>query len=106
MLAGKANCPYRFLMNYRHAYHAGNFADVVKHAVLARILAYLNQKDAAWRVIDTHAGIGIYDLAADEALKTGEWQGGIGRIRGARLSPALSDFLAPWTEAINAANGG
>jgi 23S rRNA (adenine2030-N6)-methyltransferase len=93
-------------MNYRHAYHAGNFADVVKHAILARILAYLNQKEAAWRVIDTHAGIGVYDLAADEALKTGEWQGGVGRVRTARLSSALRDFLQPWTDAIDLVNGG
>ena len=49
-------------MNYRHAYHAGNFADVVKHAVLARLVDYLKQKDKAFRVVDTHAGIGLYDL--------------------------------------------
>ena len=54
-------------MNYRHAFHAGNFADVLKHAVLARILDYLGRKDAGYRVIDSHAGIGLYDLAADEA---------------------------------------
>src|SRR5690606_29777725 len=47
-------------MNYRHAFHAGNFADVVKHVILTRILAYLMKKDAAFRVIDTHAGIGLY----------------------------------------------
>jgi 23S rRNA (adenine2030-N6)-methyltransferase len=93
-------------MNYRHAFHAGNFADVLKHAVLARILAYLGKKDAGYHVIDTHAGIGLYDLASDEALRTGEWQGGIGRIRDARLSPALADYLAPWLTAIRAVNGG
>ncbi|MER9051152.1 23S rRNA (adenine(2030)-N(6))-methyltransferase RlmJ, partial [Mesorhizobium sp. M0923] len=65
-------------MNYRHAYHAGNFADVVKHAVLSRLIEYLKQKDKAFRVIDTHAGIGRYDLSSTEAQKTGEWQGGIG----------------------------
>ncbi|MER8942003.1 23S rRNA (adenine(2030)-N(6))-methyltransferase RlmJ, partial [Mesorhizobium sp. M0915] len=63
-------------MNYRHAYHAGNFADVVKHAVLSRLIEYLKQKDKAFRVIDTHAGIGRYDLSSTEAQKTGEWQGG------------------------------
>src|SRR4026209_68473 len=52
-----------FTMNYRHAYHAGNFADVVKHAVLCRVLVYLREKPAAFRVIDTHAGAGRYDLA-------------------------------------------
>ncbi|MES0084186.1 23S rRNA (adenine(2030)-N(6))-methyltransferase RlmJ, partial [Mesorhizobium sp. M0026] len=66
-------------MNYRHAYHAGNFADVVKHAVLSRLIEYLKQKDKAFRVIDTHAGIGRYDLSSTEAQKTGEWQGGIRR---------------------------
>ena len=49
-------------MNYRHIYHAGNFADVVKHAVLALVIEQLKLKDAAFRVIDTHAGIGSYDL--------------------------------------------
>lgn len=93
-------------MNYRHAFHAGNFADVLKHALLARVLAYLGRKDAGYRVIDTHAGIGLYDLAADEALRTGEWRGGVGRIRAARLSPALADWLAPWQAALSAVNGG
>jgi 23S rRNA (adenine2030-N6)-methyltransferase len=93
-------------MNYRHAFHAGNFADVLKHAVLARILAHLAVKEAAFRVIDSHAGIGLYDLSSDEALRTGEWQGGIGRIRGARPSPALAAYLAPWLAAVRAANGG
>ncbi|MER8583175.1 23S rRNA (adenine(2030)-N(6))-methyltransferase RlmJ, partial [Mesorhizobium sp. M1423] len=65
-------------MNYRHAYHAGNFADVVKHAVLSRLIEYLKQKDKAFRVIDIHAGIGRYDLSSTEAQKTGEWQGGKG----------------------------
>ncbi|MBS1183135.1 MAG: rlmJ [Proteobacteria bacterium] len=93
-------------MNYRHAFHAGNFADVLKHALLARILAYLGRKDAGYRVIDSHAGIGLYDLSADEALRTGEWHGGVGRIRAARLSPALADWLAPWLAAVRAVNGG
>ena len=61
-------------MNYRHAYHAGNFADVVKHVVLARLVEYLKLKDKAFRVIDTHAGAGLYDLSSQEAQKTGEWR--------------------------------
>ena len=93
-------------MNYRHAFHAGNFADVLKHAVLARILDYLGRKDAGYRVIDSHAGSGLYDLAADEALRTGEWEGGVGRIRAARLSPTLGEWLAPWRTALRAVNGG
>lgn len=91
-------------MNYRHAYHAGNFADVVKHAVLSRLVEYLKQKDKAFRVIDTHAGIGRYDLASVEAGKTGEWQGGIGRLLEAALDPKASDLLQPYLEAVRAEN--
>ncbi|GLK70903.1 23S rRNA (adenine(2030)-N(6))-methyltransferase RlmJ [Ancylobacter dichloromethanicus] len=91
-------------MNYRHAFHAGNFADVVKHVVLTRILAYLGRKDAAYRVIDTHAGAGLYDLAGDEARRTGEWEGGIGAVLRARFTPAVRELLAPWLEAVRAVN--
>ena len=91
-------------MNYRHAYHAGNFADVVKHAVLARLVEYLKQKDKAFRVIDTHAGIGRYDLASVEAGKTGEWQGGIGRLAEATLEPQAAALLQPYLEAVRAQN--
>lgn len=93
-------------MNYRHAYHAGNFADVVKHAVLARILVYLTRKEAPFRVLDTHAGVGIYDLSSDEALRTGEWRGGIGRLLGAALAPDLATFLEPYLETVRAVNAG
>ena len=75
-------------MNYRHAYHAGNFADVVKHAVLCRVLVHLREKPAAFRVIDTHAGAGRYDLAGPEAGKTQEWRDGIDRLRRAELGGA------------------
>ena len=92
-------------MNYRHAYHAGNFADVLKHGVLARIVSYLKQKDKAFRVIDTHAGAGLYDLGSEEAQKTGEWQGGIGRLREADQSGAAA-LLADYLEAVRAVNGG
>ncbi|MEL6922133.1 MAG: 23S rRNA (adenine(2030)-N(6))-methyltransferase RlmJ [Pseudomonadota bacterium] len=67
-------------MNYRHAYHAGNFADVVKHVILTRVIAYLQRKDAACFVMDTHAGIGRYDLASVEAKKTLEADSGIQRF--------------------------
>ena len=77
-------------MNYRHAYHAGNFADVVKHAVLCRVLMHLREKPAAFRVIDTHAGAGRYDLAGPEAGKTLEWRDGIGRLLRRELAPAGS----------------
>jgi 23S rRNA (adenine2030-N6)-methyltransferase len=67
-------------MNYRHAYHAGNFADCVKHAVLVWLLAAMARKDKPFLVLDTHAGIGRYDLDSEEASRTGEWQGGIGKL--------------------------
>ncbi|MBS9478609.1 23S rRNA (adenine(2030)-N(6))-methyltransferase RlmJ [Ancylobacter radicis] len=91
-------------MNYRHAFHAGNFADVVKHAVLARILAYLGQKDAAYRVLDTHAGAGIYDLAGAEAQRTGEWEGGIGAVLRAEFTPEVAALLKPWLDVVRAVN--
>ncbi len=81
-------------MNYRHIYHAGNFADVLKHAVLARLVDYLKQKDKPFRVIDTHAGIGIYDLSSDEAQKTGEWLDGVGRLLEKDIPAKLAPLLA------------
>ena len=91
-------------MNYRHAFHAGNFADVVKHTILTRILAYLMKKDAAFRVIDTHAGLGIYDLFGDQAEKTGEWQDGIGRLIHVKLPQDVSELLTPYLDAVRAQN--
>ena len=91
-------------MNYRHAFHAGNFADVVKHAVLARILVHLGDKAPAFRVIDTHAGVGLYDLAADAASRTGEWREGIGRLLAAPLPADSQALLAPYLAAVAAVN--
>ena len=67
-------------MNYRHGFHAGNFADVFKHAMLARILVYMTRKDAPLRYVDTHAGAGRYDLAGDAAKRSPEWRDGVGRF--------------------------
>ncbi len=91
-------------MNYRHAYHAGNFADVVKHAVLARIVEYLKQKEKAFRIIDTHAGVGFYDLASEEAGKTDEWRGGIGRLLDVKVAPEIANLLKPFLDAVRAMN--
>jgi 23S rRNA (adenine2030-N6)-methyltransferase len=91
-------------MNYRHIYHAGNFADVVKHAILSRVVEYLKRKDKAFRVIDTHAGIGLYDLSSEAAQKTGEWRGGIGRVIDATLEPRAAALLAPYLDAVRAFN--
>ncbi len=67
-------------MNYRHGFHAGNFADVVKHSLLVLLLEALSKKPAPWAYLDTHAGAGAYDLNSDAARRTGEALGGIGRI--------------------------
>ncbi|HZQ13690.1 MAG TPA: 23S rRNA (adenine(2030)-N(6))-methyltransferase RlmJ [Pseudolabrys sp.] len=91
-------------MNYRHAFHAGSFADVFKHAVLARILHHLRDKPAAFRVIDTHAGSGLYDLAGPEAARGGEWHDGIETLLAAPLSGAEADLLAPYLDVIGALN--
>jgi len=80
-------------MNYRHIYHAGNFADCVKHAQLLELLRAMQRKDKPFLVLDTHAGIGRYDLTSGEAEKTGEWREGIARILAAK-DPALADFCA------------
>jgi 23S rRNA (adenine2030-N6)-methyltransferase len=93
-------------MNYRHAFHAGNFADVVKHVTLARIIAYLKEKPAAFRVIDTHAGPGLYNLAGPEARRTGEWREGIGRLVAAELGAPARDLAAPYLAAVATFNRG
>jgi 23S rRNA (adenine2030-N6)-methyltransferase len=93
-------------MNYRHAFHAGNFADVAKHATLALLIERLKAKEAAFRVIDTHAGPGLYDLAGDEAGRTGEWHNGIGRIMGRKFAPPMDALMAPYLAAVTAANAG
>jgi 23S rRNA (adenine2030-N6)-methyltransferase len=93
-------------MNYRHAFHAGNFADVVKHAVLARIVRYLQQKDTPIRIIDTHAGAGLYDLQGEEARRSGEWKDGIARVLEADLGPAARDLIAPYLDAVRTFNPG
>ncbi len=103
-------------MNYRHAYHAGNHADVLKHVVLARVIEHLKQKEAPFRFYDAHSGIGSYDLEGVEAGKTLEWREGVGRLfsaDGAPLKitePAMADeaeaLLAPWRECVSAVNVG
>lgn len=91
-------------MNYRHAFHAGGFADVIKHIVLVRMLAYLQEKPAAFRVIDTHAGAGVYDLTSEEARRGGEWLTGIARIMQARFSEKTEPLLKPYLDIVRAFN--
>jgi 23S rRNA (adenine2030-N6)-methyltransferase len=93
-------------MNYRHAFHAGGPADVVKHAVLARILVHLCNKPAAFRVIDTHAGAGLYDLRGPEATRSPEWRDGIARLLAAPIDSETAALLAPYLDAVRALNPG
>jgi 23S rRNA (adenine2030-N6)-methyltransferase len=91
-------------MNYRHAFHAGGFADVIKHIVLVRILVYLHEKPAAFRVLDTHAGAGRYDLTGEEARRGGEWLTGIARIMQARFSEKTLPLVKPYLDIVRAFN--
>ena len=98
-------------MNYQHAFHAGNFADVHKHIVLTRVLDYLRQKPAAFRVVDTHAGAGRYDLFGPQAARSGEWRDGIGRLfamprSGAAGTDAAQALMAPYLDIVAALNPG
>ncbi len=79
-------------MNYRHAFHAGNFGDCVKHALLVWLLRALQRKPAPVFVLDTHAGLGRYDLAAGPAERTGEWRAGIARLLDASPGP-LAEYV-------------
>jgi 23S rRNA (adenine2030-N6)-methyltransferase len=80
-------------LNYRHAFHAGNFADCFKHALLVWLLRAMARKPSPFLMLDTHAGTGRYDLSADAAERTGEWRRGIARLRDDPPA-ALADYLA------------
>jgi 23S rRNA (adenine2030-N6)-methyltransferase len=83
-------------MNYRHAYHAGNFADVLKHVSLVLALGYLNRKDAPWFYLDTHSGRGHYPLTAGETQRAGEYRDGIARLLDAAAGappPSVAPYL-------------
>ncbi|AQZ94631.1 23S rRNA (adenine(2030)-N(6))-methyltransferase RlmJ [Halopseudomonas phragmitis] len=84
-------------MNYRHSYHAGNHADVLKHAILLRMLQLLQRKEAPLCYLDSHAGTALYDLSGEQAGKTGEYRDGIGRLWSREDLPAL---LAGYREAV------
>ena len=88
-------------MNYRHAFHAGNHADVLKHVILSRLIALLSRKEAPFAYLDSHAGVGLYDLAGDQASRTGEWLQGIARLWQAEDVP---DQLVDYLEVIRAMN--
>ncbi|HEV2539197.1 MAG TPA: 23S rRNA (adenine(2030)-N(6))-methyltransferase RlmJ [Frateuria sp.] len=98
-------------MNYRHAYHAGNFADVLKHVVLAALIEALKAKPTPFAVVDTHAGSGCYALEGKEAQKTGEWREGVGRLLFPDVGPhaetggALPALLRRWLDGLLALPG-
>lgn len=91
------------MLAYRHAFHAGNHADVLKHTVLALVLQYMNQKEKGWRYVDTHAGAGGYSLEGEYAKKRGEFEHGIAPL----LNHAeLPEPLAELVRLVRAFNGG
>ena len=101
MVSSHYNCDFPaggFMLSYRHAFHAGNHADVLKHFVLVALLRYMAQKDKPFWVIDTHAGAGAYGLDAGYAAQNAEWEQGIARLISRDpnlppLPPALSDYV-------------
>ncbi|MFZ2288412.1 MAG: 23S rRNA (adenine(2030)-N(6))-methyltransferase RlmJ, partial [Halopseudomonas yangmingensis] len=88
-------------MNYRHSYHAGNHADVLKHAVLLRMLQLMQRKEAPLCYLDSHAGTALYDLAGEQAGRTGEFRDGIARLWSRDDLPAL---LAGYRAAVQRHN--
>jgi 23S rRNA (adenine2030-N6)-methyltransferase len=92
-------------VNYRHAFHAGNHADVLKHIVLGRLIEHLKKKDKGFLFLDAHAGIGVYDLQGIEAFKTAEWQGGIGKLA-EPFATGVEALIAPYRQVIAALNDG
>jgi 23S rRNA (adenine2030-N6)-methyltransferase len=93
-------------MNYRHAFHAGGFTDVVKHLIVSRIVEYLKLKPAPFRVIDTHAGIGQYDLTGEEAQRSPEWQEGIRHLFERDLPANAAALAAPYLDVVRGLNPG
>jgi len=89
------------LLSYRHAFHAGNFADVLKHSVLTLVLDYMTRKEKGFHYIDSHSGAGMYQLTDDYAQKTGEYKDGIAKLIGATNLP---DALSPYVELIKQLN--
>lgn len=88
-------------MNYRHHYHAGNFADVVKHVLLVGLLKALTRKDSPLCYLDTHAGLGLYDLGASEAQRTLEFKTGLSRVKAAPAA-GMPEWVADYQKAVTA----
>ena len=93
------------MLSYRHAFHAGNFADVLKHSVLTLVLEYMTRKEKGFYYIDSHSGAGIYQLSDDYAQKTGEYKDGIAKLINAKLtSNDIPEALQPYIELIESVN--
>ena len=91
------------MLSYRHAFHAGSHADILKHLVLTLCLRHMNSKDKPWLLLDTHAGAGLYPIDSEQAKKTGEYIEGIGRLWN-RVD--LPSAMKPYMDALQACNGG
>src|SRR5438477_10886515 len=93
-------------MNYRHVFHAGNFADVIKHVALVSVLLCLRRKEKPFCVIDTHAGPGLYGLDGEQAARTGEAEAGIARLRDPGARADLPDGLRTYLDCVEAEGQG
>lgn len=89
------------MLSYRHGFHAGNFADILKHSVLVHMLEYMTQKDKPLRIIDTHAGAGVYKLAGPQAQKNREFDTGIGPLWTLTHTPAAVSRLLELVKSLN-----
>lgn len=89
------------MFSYRHAFHAGNHADVLKHSIFVRVLDYYNQKDNPWWVIDTHAGAGLYDLRSEWALENGEFIDGLDKVLAADSKPSMIERYLEEVQHLN-----
>lgn len=89
------------MLSYRHAFHAGNFADVLKHSLLLHTLNYMAQKDKPLRIIDTHAGAGAYKLGSHQPIKNREIDGGIGKLWNASNLPGILQNYVDFVKAFN-----
>lgn len=89
------------MLSYQHGYHAGNFADVHKHCILAVLISALNQKNKPWSYLETHAGSAFYNLQAEQAQKTFEYETGIGRLWALDAAPAA---IAPYLVCVRSVN--
>ncbi|MBA6350247.1 MULTISPECIES: 23S rRNA (adenine(2030)-N(6))-methyltransferase RlmJ [unclassified Colwellia] len=92
------------MLSYRHAFHAGNFADVLKHSVLTLVLEYMVRKDKGFTYIDSHSGAGMYSLKDEYAQKTAEYKGGIAKIIAALTDENFPEALTPYVELIQRLN--